>query len=242
MNEKILIVEDDLQVAKDVQEAFGELGLEVEHTANGSDGLARALSNDYALVLLDIMLPGKNGLDVCRELRTAKPLVQIILFTTRSSEVDRVLGFELGADDYVVKPFSMSELLARVRSKLRRQTQTAGALAPSHNEPGSTVSIGQLTLDLERRVLFKAGETIKLTAKEFDLLSWLMHRPGRVFSKFDLLESVWDVDVVGYEAAVVSMIRRLRLKIETDPENPEYILNSRGMGYSFVEPENIVKR
>ncbi len=226
----ILLVEDDVAVATEIKRHFQELGLVVEHVTDGAQGLRQAVSNEYALVILDVQLPSMNGFDICRELRAAKPLVQILMLTTRGGEVDRVLGFELGADDYLVKPFSMSELLARVRSKLRRAgNEQAGSST-------GNIKIGALELDVEKCVVLKDGQPIKLTAKEFELLSFFMQHPGRMYSKYELLELVWQVDSAGYEDAVVSMVRRLRVKIEADPGAPLYILNARGLGYSFAEP------
>ena len=231
MGEKaILLVEDDAAVAGEIVRHFLELGHAVEHVSDGEEGLQRALANEYAVVILDVQLPSMNGFDICRALRTAKPRVQILMLTTRGGEVDRVLGFELGADDYLVKPFSMSELLARVRSKMRRAGNEK-----TGDETGN-IKIGELELDLERCVVLKGGQPIKLTAKEFELLSFFMQHPGRMYSKYELLELVWQVDSAGYEDAVVSMVRRLRAKIEADSGAPLYILNARGLGYSFAEP------
>ncbi len=231
----ILLIEDDTEVAAEIIRYFRELGLAVEHIADGAAGLARALSNDVDLVILDVMLPGKNGFDICRELRSAKPLVSVIMLTTRTSEVDKVLGFELGADDYVAKPFQASELLARVRSKLRRMASERAVTASGPEDSGPVLKVGDLEVDTDRCTLHKRGELVKLSAKEYELLCFLMRHPGRVFSKRELLESVWGVEIAGYEDAVVSMVRRLRIRIEDDPAHPAYLLNNRGIGYSFVE-------
>lgn len=239
----ILLIEDDEKTATEIVTLFRELGLGVEHRANGTDGLACALKGKYDLVILDVMLPGKNGFDICRELRASHPLLPVILLTTRNSEIDRVLGFELGADDYVTKPFSGNELLARVRRKLRRADaeRSLTKSEPERDEP-VILSAGELEIDLDRCTVHKNGSLVKLTAMEFQLLAFFMRNPGRVFSKYDLLESVWDVEARGYENAVVSMVRRLRTKIEDDITNPIYILNSRGMGYAFAENEELQER
>lgn len=235
---KILLIEDDRRVANDIVQHFSELGLTVVHSERGDEGYSSALQTDYALLIVDIALPGKNGFDICRDLRAQRPLLPILLLTTRNAEVDRVLGFELGADDFVTKPFSMSELLARVRRKLRLAADFSNAQIQSGAAgKEDIVEIGELTLDAARCLVYRRGEELALTAKEFELLSFLMHRPGRVFSKYDLLESVWKVDSSVYEEAVISMVKRLRSKIEDDPSRPVYLLNTRGMGYSFIEPE-----
>lgn len=244
---RILLVEDDATVAAEVCRHFGEMGLSVEHKSNGAEGLRAAMEQDFDLVLLDVVLPEKNGFDICRELRSAKPLLPILMLTTRTSEVDTVLGFELGADDYIAKPFRTSELLARVRGRLRRsdverkeverRTEDSQRLAAS-----AGITIGELQLDLERCALTKRGQPIQLTAKEFDVLSFLMSNPGRVFSKGDLLDAVWGTQALGYEDAVVSLVRRLRVKIEDNPSNPSYLLNMRGLGYSFVTPDAVAPR
>ena len=236
----ILLVEDDPAVAREIVEHFGELGLSVRHVDDGAKGFELAKTGDYALVILDVVLPGKNGFDVCRELRIERPLLPDILLTTRTSEIDRVLGFELGADDYVVKPFSLRELVARVRSKLRRlNAESVLGDRRSSSPTATSITIGEISIDSERRTVSKNSEPIPLTAKEFDLLLYLMQHPGKVFTKYDLLESVWEVEVSGYEEAVVSMIRRLRTKIEEDPARPIYVLTTRGVGYYFTEPERL---
>ncbi len=234
----VLLIEDDSQLARQIVTHFEELGLFVEHVADGDAGLLRALSGDYSLIILDIRLPGINGFDICRTVRAAKPLLPILLLTNRTGEVDRVLGFELGADDYIVKPFHMAELMARVRAKLR----VVSAIRQQFSDSGPTVgedapvTVGELSIDPVRRTLLKSGRAIELTHREFDLLMFLMRNPGRVYTKLDLLHEVWKVEVSGYEESVVSMVRRLRTKIERDPSAPEYLQTSRGVGYFLTDP------
>ena len=233
----ILFVEDDAALAEEVVAEFTELFYPIVHVADGSEGLRQGLTGAYSLVILDIQLPGKNGFDICRELRAKEPLLPVIILTTRTSEVDRILGFELGADDYITKPFSIRELVARVRTKLNRQAAVQAVLdARVARSPSPTVRIGELELDLQRRTLLKCSACVDVTAKEFDLLFYLMTNPGRVFSREQLLQDVWEVNSVGYEEAVSALVYRLRAKIESDPSNPRYLLTVRGVGYSFAEP------
>lgn len=237
----VLLIEDDIPLAKEVMEQFSKLGLSVEHVADGAEGLRRILKADYSLLVLDVMLPGKNGFDVCREARAAKPLLPILLVTSLDAESNKVLGLELGADDYITKPFSQAELLARVRGKLRRHAEYLKAGSVSEAEQTQVIRIGSLSIDSARRTFSIAGETVQVTAKEFDFLHFLMSHPGRVFTRIDLLRSIWGVDVAGYEEAVISLVRRLRRKIEADSENPVYLKTVRGIGYSFAEPQEFEK-
>ena len=232
----IILVEDDLALAREVVEQFGKLSLNVEHVADGEEGLRRILRNDYILAILDVMLPGRNGFDICREARAAKPMLPILLATSLDTETNKVLGLELGADDYIVKPFSHAELIARVRSKLRRQSEYLRMGVPAEDSNDGLLQIGDLSIDSARRIFCIRGESVQLTAKEFDFVFFLMSHPGRVFTRLDLLRSVWGVDVAGYEEAVISLVRRLRRKIEADSENPTYLKTVRGIGYSFAEP------
>lgn len=234
--EQILLVEDDLELAEEVVAEFAHLNYTVVHIADGNAGLLEALSGSYCVVVLDIQLPGKNGFDICKELRVQEPLLPVLMLTTRTSEVDKILGFELGADDYITKPFSIRELVARVRTKIVRQSAIRSALeAGATQVSGPLLHIGEISLDLERRKVAKNGSPLELSAKEFDLLCFLMSHPGRVFTREELLHAVWGVSTVGYLEAVVAQIYRLRMKIETNPANPRYVLTVRGVGYSFAE-------
>lgn len=236
-NFNILLVEDDLVIAQSIVSEFSKLGMPVEHVADGEAGLRRGLSQQYAVVLLDIELPGMNGFDICKELRKQKPLLPIMLLTSRTTQIDRILGFELGADDFVSKPFEIQELIARVRSKLRRaialREQNAAPVSSSNPQ---MISIGEITIDLARRTCTKNQEVLTLTAKEFDLLAFLMQNPGIVIPKEEILHVVWNVSSLGYEEAVVAVIRRIRRKIEDDPQNPKYITTARSVGYTFADP------
>lgn len=233
--EQILLIEDDLALAREITLHLREFGYQVDHTADGKEGLRRAMSEKYSLVVLDVKLPGMNGFEVCREIRAAKPVLPVLFLTSCSGEMDRVLGFELGADDYIEKPVSSTELLVRIRNKLRRgalqQDETRNPTADSGAE---VLSVGHFVLDPLRRSVQVAGKTVKLTTKEFDLLYFLASNPGRVFSKAELLRAVWDLDTLGYEESVVSMIRRVRKKIGDDSENPSNIQTVWGSGYTFI--------
>ncbi len=235
----VLLVEDDQTLAREIIPVFEEMNLRVEHVADGAQGLERGLARDYTMVILDVVLPGMNGLDVCRKLRGAKPRLPIMMLTTRGNEVDKVLGLELGADDYMVKPFSSTELVARVRAKLRQvEAYRQGSVPPAMKTDapdGSVIVIQGLALDPVRRTLTKDGESVELTRKEFDLLLLLMRAPGRVYSKREILLAVWEVDYPGYEDSVVSMVRRVRSKIGDDRDEPRYIRTVHGLGYSFLE-------
>ena len=235
-NERILLIEDDSSLAREIVELFSELGLAVRHIADGEEGLSVALKDEFSLIILDVKLPGKNGFDICRELRNAKPRVPVMFLTTRGSEVDRVLGFELGAIDFVTKPFSPNELLARVRAKLRfLASYSAEAEVTTAAPVEARIEIAGVAVDVERRTVSKNGMPVRLTAKEFDLLLFLMMNPGKVFSKLELLKEVWGLDFEGYEDSVISMIRRIRSKIETNRDDPFFIRTIHGVGYSFVD-------
>lgn len=237
----ILLVEDDTHLARELVATCEEFGLIVEHTADGRDGFERACDREYSLVILDIRLPRMNGLDICRELKARKPALPIILLTSKDKEVDRVLGFELGADDYVTKPFHMSELVARIRAKLRFIATLQQLAAPAPVEDAESFSIGDFQVDVAMRTVHRLGTLLELTPKEFDLLTFFLKHVGRVFTKAELLRAVWDVDIAGYEDAVVAMVRRLRLKIEDDPSQPRYLCASRGVGYYFTDPDRPAK-
>ena len=222
---RILVVEDDATLADVVRRYLEREGWSVEVVGNGTDGLARALATLPDLVVLDLMLPGLNGIEVCRRLRQVAP-VPVVMLTARGSEEDRVLGLELGADDYVAKPFSPRELVARVRAVLRRSGLVAGQAGLD-----ALVS-GDLVLDMVGHQARLAGDALTLTAKEFDLLAHFLLHPGRAFSREELLQAVWGYEV-GDTATVTVHVRRLREKIERDPSQPLRLVTVRGLGYRF---------
>jgi len=230
--ERILLVEDDRDIARVVELHATDLGNEVVWTPSGEEGLELALSGRFALVVLDLMLSDLDGLEVCRSLRAHRPEVLVLMLTARSSELDRVVGLELGADDYLGKPFGVRELQARIRALLRRKRDALQA----ERAPRS-VSVGELEIDLRAREVLLAGEPVHLTAREFDLLVQFARNPGRVYSRAQLLDLVWGQGFDGFEHTVNSHINRLRGKIEPDPARPRYIQTVWGVGYKFVSRE-----
>jgi DNA-binding response OmpR family regulator len=230
MLKNILVIEDNVDIANLIKVNLRSKSMQVDHAANGQSGLDMALSRNYQLVILDLMLPGMDGMDVCRMLRNKKIFTPVLMLTARTSELDRVLGLEAGADDYLTKPFSVPELVARVNAIIRRSEQYQPA-------PGSKIPerliFGSLSVDPESRQVLVDGDSIELTAKEFDLLWHFASHPGRVYTREQLLSNVWGYGHSGYEHTVNSHINRLRSKIETDPANPRYVITVWGVGYKF---------
>lgn len=226
---KILVIEDSADIADLVALHLGDLGCEVKVAADGRTGLQLARGGGYDLIILDLMLPGLSGLEVCRHLRSGVDYTPILMLTAKSSELDRVLGLEIGADDYLTKPFSIRELVARVKAILRL-TDRLSREAPKA-EP--KIVAGDMTIDIERRSVTIAGAPVDLTAKEFDLLVQFAQNPGRVYTRQHLLDLVWGRGHLGYEHTVNSHINRLRGKIEADPAKPRFVLTVWGVGYKF---------
>ena len=229
-NKKILIVEDQKELADILCLHFRDLGAEVTWAADGHDGLRQACARPWDVILLDIQLPGPNGLEICRKVRQNHSYVPILLLTSRATELDRVLGLDIGADDYITKPFSVMELIARVKAIFRR----VDALSkPQEKTPCSGIEVGPLSIDEQARTAQLAGQALDLTAKEFNLLVHFCRTPGRVFQRSELLDSVWGYGHDGYEHTVNSHINRLRSKMEEDPKNPRYIVTVWGVGYKL---------
>jgi len=228
--EKILLIEDDPHIGELVSIHLIDLNCEVEISTDGRKGYEKASSGNYDLIILDIMLPGMDGLEVCRQLRADRVNTHILMLTARSEEIDKVLGLEIGADDYLTKPFSIREFIARVKAILRRIKTMSNESAVNTNEQ---ISIEKINIDLVKRKVMLNNEILDLTPKEFDLLTLLATKPGRVYSRSDLLDKVWGYNFNGYEHTVNSHINRLRSKIEPDINNPKYILTSWGIGYKF---------
>ena len=234
MPERVLIIEDDREIADLVALNLRDLGLAPERAADGRTGLAKALAGDWSLIVLDLMLPQLDGLSVCRRIREGNPFTPIVMLTAKSEVVDRVLGLELGADEYITKPFSVRELTARVKALLRRVRADREAMA---GRPGEgRIELGGLALDLSKRRVTLEGRPVELTAKEFDLLALFARNPGRAYSRPELLAQVWGYQYDGYEHTVNSHINRLRGKIERDPGHPTYLRTVWGVGYRFAEP------
>lgn len=232
----ILLVEDDDELRGLVANRLAESGYEVTAVVSGSDALERVASGLPDLVLLDIMIPEIDGLEVCRRLRAEHPLLYIIMLTARAQEIDRVVGLEVGADDYVTKPFSLDELVARVRAALRRIRLTREQ-PESDEDDLAALEFGRLRIDRLRREVFVDGKNLHLTVREFDLLQFLAQHPGRPFTRMQLLDRVWDIQYEGYDRTVDSHVQRLRSKIEPDPGNPSFIRTVWGVGYKFEQPE-----
>lgn len=233
MADKVLVVEDDLDIADLIRVNLVELGIEIEHQGDGNVALQCALENNYALLILDVMLPGISGLDICRQVRDKKPEQAIIMLTAKNSETDRVLGLELGADDYMTKPFSVRELQARVRSQLRKVHVMQQANVGQEQVDEKPLVIGSLSINQKNHQVMFEGKELDLTATEFELLFHLASHPNQVFSRSQLLESVWGYHHSGYEHTVNSHINRLRAKIENDATTPKIVQTVWGVGYKF---------
>jgi DNA-binding response OmpR family regulator len=227
----ILVIEDDPDIAHLVGLHLRDLGCEVELAADGSEGLEKALASEWDLVILDLMLPGVDGLEICRRLRSQPSYVPVLMLTAKSSDLDRVLGLELGADDYLTKPFNILELVARVKALFRR----IEAMRERQEPDAQRLSVAGLEMDVARRQVKVRGAPVQLTAREFDLLLHFARHPGRVYSRAQLLDLVWGYGHTGYEHTVNSHINRLRGKIEEDPSQPRYILTVWGVGYKFLD-------
>ncbi len=230
---RILIVEDDRDIAQLIALHLREVGFLVELVHDGESGLERVLSGVYDLVVLDVMLPKLSGTELCQRLRAKENYVLILMLTARSGELDRVLGLELGADDYLTKPFSFRELQARVKALLRRKAQAE----QTPQAPPGTIQIGDLRIDAENRAVTLGRRALVLTLKEFDLLLQFAQHPGRVYTRAQLLDLVWGYGYDGLEHTVNSHINRLRTKLERDPANPDYIQTVWGVGYRFSTAE-----
>lgn len=226
---KILVIEDDQDIAFLVAMHLRDHGAEVDVCHHGKEGLEKALSGDYDLVILDLMLPGMDGLEICRSIRSMETYTPILMLTARTTEMDRVLGLEIGADDYLTKPFSVRELVARTKAICRRMT----ALENAKPEKRQSILAGDLLIDYQEHTVMLAGQALDLTAREFDLLWHFICHPGQVFSRGQLLDAVWGYSHDGYEHTVNSHINRLRAKLEQDPSQPKFILTVWGVGYKF---------
>jgi DNA-binding response OmpR family regulator len=228
-NERILVVEDERAVARGLAYGLREEGFEVLVAPTGQEALALARSRDPHLILLDIRLPDISGFDVCRQLRNQEFRQPIVMLTARDEEVDKVLGLELGADDYVVKPYSLRELISRIRAMLRR---AYGELAT--RAAGDRLRYGDIEIDLDTLRVTRRGETVDLTPTEFRLLQALASRPGRPLSRETLIEDVWGyASDVGSQRTVDAHMRHLRVKLEDDPAHPRWLVTVRGVGYKF---------
>ena len=222
---RILIVEDEESFSDPLSYLLTKEGFEVSVAADGNEGLEEFDRGGADLILLDLMLPGMSGTEVCRQVRQ-RSNVPIIMLTAKDSEIDKVVGLELGADDYVTKPYSSRELVARVRAVLRRRGEPEELIA-------STVAAGPVRMDVERHVVAVGGEQVNLPLKEFELLEMLLRNAGRVLTRGQLIDRVWGSDYVGDTKTLDVHVKRLRSKIEPDPSNPRHLVTVRGLGYKF---------
>jgi two-component system response regulator RegX3 len=224
---RVLVVEDEESFSDALSYMLRREGYDTVVAATGTDALAEYDRGGADIVLLDLMLPGLPGTEVCRALR-ARSNVPIIMLTAKDAEIDKVVGLELGADDYVTKPYSARELVARIRAVLRRRGE-----APEPSQPGAVLSAGPVRMDVERHVVAVDGEQVALPLKEFDLLEFFLRNAGRVLTRAQLIDRVWGSDYVGDTKTLDVHVKRLRAKLEPDPANPTYLLTVRGLGYKL---------
>ena len=227
----ILIVEDEKNIVDILRFNLQREGYRTWEAYDGEDGLSKAQAEKPDLILLDVMLPKMNGFEVCRALREAGDNVPVIMLTAREEETDKVLGLEIGADDYITKPFSMRELIARVGANIRRTSMAA----PTATAAASAMAVSNnLSINTDSHQVFRDGQAIDLTQREYELLTFLASHPNKVYSRVDLMEQVWNYGYVGDDVRTVDVtVRRLREKIEVNPASPAYILTRRGVGYYF---------
>jgi two-component system, OmpR family, alkaline phosphatase synthesis response regulator PhoP len=230
--DKALIVEDDKDIANLIEIHLADLGFEVEKASDGKEGLLKALNHPFKIILLDIRLPGLDGMEVCKKIRQEKIHTPILMVTSKSEEIDKIIGLEMGADDYITKPFSIRELIARVKAVLRR-TELTQQIKPS--EANEEIKIDGLYINITLRNVEVYNKRIELSPKEFELLILFASNPGRTYTRTQLLDLVWGYQFEGYEHTVNSHINRLRTKIERNLNEPEFILTTWGVGYKFRE-------
>ena len=226
---KILVIEDTTEIRELVELHFRDQGYDVQSSGDGEYGLKLATANKYDLIILDLMLPSLDGLQICSRLRALNTYTPILMLTAKTTEFDRVVGLEVGADDYLTKPFSVHELLARAKAIFRR----CDAMAVDHSQRPQSLDFGALKINLDNHSVECGGVPVDLTTKEFNLLVHFAMAPGRVYSRNQILDQVWGLHYAGYEHTVNSHINRLRAKIERDPSRPQYVLTVRGVGYKF---------
>ena len=224
------MIEDDVSIVELAEIHLKDIHCQVTKAHNGSDGLRFAAKNKYDLIILDIMLPDIDGIEICKRIRAEKNFTPIMMLTARSEEIDKIIGLETGADDYLTKPFSIREFIARVKAIIRRTE-----IGNSEKASEEIITCAQLAIDPQKRKVTLTGNKIELTPKEFDLLYLFMSNPGKSYSRENLLNLVWGYEFSGYEHTVNSHINRLRTKIETDLASPKYILTTWGVGYRFSD-------
>lgn len=229
---QVLIIEDDPEIVDLLEIHLADLDCQIAKAFEGTDGLQKALAQPYDLIILDIMLPGTDGLEICRKLRGQERYTPILMLTAKSEEIDKILGLETGADDYLTKPFSVREFISRVKAIFRRVDMIMGM---QQQQNGKVLEIYGLHMDAEKRKAVLQGQTLNLTPKEFDLLWTMASHPGRSYSRAELLNLVWGYEFSGYEHTVNAHINRLRAKLEANVNQPAYILTTWGIGYRFKD-------
>ncbi len=236
-DKKVLMIEDDPNIIDLVEIHLADLGYALDRAADGPTGVEKARHGRYALIILDLMLPRLEGFEVCKRIRLENTYTPILILSAKSEELDKVLGLELGADDYLTKPFSIRELIARIKAIFRRieadARQVNASQAPTH------FKYGELVIYPEKRKVVLNEKSLELTAKEYDLLVLFAANPGRIYSRRELLDLVWGYQFDGYEHTVNSHINRLRNKIEASPSEPRFVRTVWGVGYRFAEPEEL---
>ncbi|MFH4966395.1 response regulator transcription factor [Gaetbulibacter sp. M235] len=230
---KVLIVEDDLEIICLLEIHLKDLGCQVITSTQGVTGLKKAIEEAPDLIILDVMLPGMDGIEICQKIRANNIMSPIMMLTARSEEIDKVLGLEVGADDYLTKPFSILEFIARVKAIFRRQKMDVLESSPKNKT--KLIEFDILSIDIELRKVFLDGNKVELSPKEFELLVLLSSNPGKSYDRTKLLNMIWGYDFQGFEHTVNSHINRLRSKIEPDMGNPKFILTTWGIGYKFNE-------
>jgi DNA-binding response OmpR family regulator len=228
--DKALIIEDDRDISDLISIHLADIDMEVDKAFDGQDGLMKALNNKYRFILLDIRLPKLDGFEVCKRIRMERNNTPILMITSKSEEIDKVLGLEIGADDYISKPFGIRELLARIKAVLRRTERVN-----SENQDEIELKFDRLYINVGLRIVEVDGKRLELSPKEFDLLVHLASNPGKTYTRLQLLDQVWGYEFEGFEHTVNSHINRLRSKIEKDMGKPEFILTTWGVGYKFKE-------
>ena len=228
--DKALIIEDDQDIANLISIHLSDMEFDVDTSHDGKGGLLKALNNSYKIIILDVRLPGLDGFEICKKLRLEKNHTPILMVTSKSEEIDKIIGLEIGADDYLTKPFSIRELLARVKALVRRSELAQQAVASDDNRE---IRTDGLFINVTLRIVEVHGKRIELSPKEFDLLVLFASNPGRTYTRVQLLEQVWGYQFEGYEHTVNSHINRLRSKIESNLNAPEFILTTWGVGYKF---------
>ena len=229
--EKVLIIEDDKDISELISIHMADLEFEVDKAYDGKEGLLKALNNSYRCILLDIRLPLIDGFEVCKRIRQEKNNTPILMLTSKSEEIEKVLGLEIGADDYITKPFSVRELIARIKAVLRR----VDLAKETRTDDDIEIKSHKLFINVGKRIVEVQGKRVELSPKEFDLLVLLASNPGRTFTRMSLLNQVWGYEFEGFEHTVNSHINRLRSKVEGNMNKPEYILTTWGVGYKFRE-------